>query len=56
VVRTERFEQFLHKRFPGAKRFSIEGGDSSINAIEKIIETGANNGIKKIVENLRNKQ
>ena len=49
VIRTERFEQFLHKRFPGAKRFSIEGGDSSINAIEKIIETGANNGIKKIV-------
>ncbi len=49
IVRTERFEQFLHKRFPGAKRFSVEGGDSSINFVEKIITYGASNGIKKIV-------
>lgn len=49
VVRTERFEQFLHKRFPGAKRFSVEGGDSAINSIEKIIETSAKNAVKKVV-------
>jgi len=49
IIRTEGFEQFLHKRFPGAKRFSVEGGDSSINSIEKMIDVGAKNGIKKIV-------
>ncbi len=49
VIRTERFEQFLHKRFPGAKRFSVEGGDASINAVEKIIDTAAKTGTKKIV-------
>ena len=49
VIRTERFEQFLHKRFPGAKRFSVEGGDSSINAVEKIIDSSAKSGVKKIV-------
>ena len=49
VIRTERFEQFLHKRFPGAKRFSVEGGDSSINAIEKVIDVAAKNGVKKLV-------
>ncbi len=49
VIRTNHFEQFLHKRFPGAKRFSVEGGDSSINAVEKIIDSGAKNGVKKIV-------
>jgi 2-oxoglutarate dehydrogenase E1 component len=49
LIRTNHFEQFLHKRFPGAKRFSIEGGDSSINAVEKIIDASAKNGVKKIV-------
>jgi 2-oxoglutarate dehydrogenase E1 component len=49
IIRTEKFEQFLHKRFPGAKRFSVEGGDASINAVEKIIDTAAKNQVKKIV-------
>lgn len=49
VIRTERFEQFLHKRFPGAKRFSVEGGDSSINAVEKIIDVSARDGVKKVI-------
>jgi 2-oxoglutarate dehydrogenase E1 component len=49
IVRTEKFEQFLHKRFPGAKRFSIEGGESSICAVEKIIDVAAKDGVKKIV-------
>ena len=49
IIRTEKFEQFLHKRFPGAKRFSVEGGDSSMNSIEKIIDVAAKDGVKKIV-------
>ncbi len=49
IIRTNRFEQFLHKRFPGAKRFSVEGGDSSINAIEKIIDIAAKSNVKKII-------
>lgn len=49
IIRTEGFEQFLHKRFPGAKRFSVEGGDASINSVEKIIDVAAKCGVKKIV-------
>ncbi len=49
IIRTEKFEQFLHKRFPGAKRFSVEGGDSSMNSLEKIIDVAAKNGVKKVV-------
>jgi 2-oxoglutarate dehydrogenase E1 component len=49
IIRTENFEQFLHKRFPGAKRFSVEGGDSSINAVEEIIDNSAKNKVKKII-------
>jgi 2-oxoglutarate dehydrogenase E1 component len=49
IIRTEGFEQFLHKRFPGAKRFSVEGGDASIASVEKIIDVAAKLGVKKIV-------
>lgn len=49
LIRSDHFEQFLHKRFPGAKRFSIEGGEASICALEKIIDVSAKNGVKKIV-------
>ncbi len=49
VIRTERFEQFLHKRFPGAKRFSVEGGDAAIPSLEKIIDVVAKAGVKKVI-------
>ena len=49
LIRTQKFEEFLHKRFPGAKRFSVEGGESSICAVEKVIEEGADLGVKKII-------
>jgi len=49
VIRSQKFEEFLHKRFPGAKRFSVEGGESSISAVEAIIESGAKQGLKKII-------
>ena len=35
--RAASFEQLLHKKFPGAKRFSVEGGDAIIPALEQII-------------------
>ncbi len=49
VIRTERFEQFLHKRFPGAKRFSVEGGDAAMASLEKVIDVAAKSGTRKIV-------
>lgn len=49
IIRTERFEQFLHKRFPGAKRFSVEGGDSAVTAMEKMIDVSAKSGVKKVI-------
>ncbi len=49
VIRTEGFEEFLHKRFPGAKRFSVEGGAAAMPSVEKMIDVAAKAGVKKIV-------
>lgn len=43
------FEQFLHKKFVGQKRFSLEGGESLIPALDAVIEKGATMGIQEFV-------
>lgn len=43
------FEQFLHKKFVGQKRFSLEGGESLIPALDAVIEKGASMGIQEFV-------
>jgi 2-oxoglutarate dehydrogenase E1 component len=49
ITKVERFEQFLHVKYPGAKRFSAEGGESVFAAMEKIIERAANLGVREVV-------
>jgi 2-oxoglutarate dehydrogenase E1 component len=39
LIDVEGFEQFIHTRFPGTKRFSVEGGEASISAVKQIIKT-----------------
>lgn len=43
------FEKFLGKKFIGAKRFSIEGAEALIPALDKVIERGAELGITEYV-------
>lgn len=47
--RAVNFEIFLHKKFPGQKRFSLEGAESMIPALEAIMERGAELGVKEFV-------
>ncbi len=43
------FESFLHTKYVGQKRFSLEGGESLIPALDALIEKAANLGVKEFV-------
>ena len=43
------FETFLHTKYVGQKRFSLEGGESLIPALDTLIETAAEKGVKEFV-------
>ncbi len=43
------FESFLHTKYVGQKRFSLEGGESLIPALDALIESAAEIGVKEFV-------
>jgi 2-oxoglutarate dehydrogenase E1 component len=43
------FENFLHTKFLGQKRFSLEGGENAIPALFKIINKAAEFGVQEVV-------
>ncbi|HZL01412.1 MAG TPA: 2-oxoglutarate dehydrogenase E1 component [Caulobacteraceae bacterium] len=49
LIETEGFERFLHKRFPGTKRFGLDGSEAAVPALEQIIKRGGALGVKDIV-------
>jgi 2-oxoglutarate dehydrogenase E1 component len=49
LVRAEGFEGFLGVKYPGAKRFGIEGGESVIASIETILDRAAETGMKEVI-------
>ncbi|MDR0296419.1 MAG: 2-oxoglutarate dehydrogenase E1 component [Rickettsia sp.] len=49
LVEIEGFEQYLHTKFPGAKRFSVEGGEAAVVAIDKAIDMSVVHGIEDVL-------
>lgn len=49
LVEATFFEQFLHKKFIGQKRFSLEGVDAIIPALDFASEYASNLGVEEIV-------
>ncbi len=47
--RSVMFESFLQKKFPGQKRFSLEGAEALIPAMDAIMEKGSEMGIKEFI-------
>jgi 2-oxoglutarate dehydrogenase E1 component len=43
------FEKFLHKKYVGQKRFSVEGAESIIPSLIHVINQGAEEGVKEFI-------
>ncbi|MDP9149699.1 MAG: 2-oxoglutarate dehydrogenase E1 component [Myxococcota bacterium] len=49
LTEAEIFEQFIHKNYVGARRFSLEGAESMIPMIDLLIEAAGQHGIEELV-------
>lgn len=48
-LHAEMFENFLHVKFPGAKRFSIEGLENVVSSIECLLAESVNWGVSEVI-------
>ncbi len=49
LVEVEGFEHYAHVKFPGTKRFSVEGGESSLIALIEVIESSVRHSVREVV-------
>ncbi|HEY0428516.1 MAG TPA: multifunctional oxoglutarate decarboxylase/oxoglutarate dehydrogenase thiamine pyrophosphate-binding subunit/dihydrolipoyllysine-residue succinyltransferase subunit [Pyrinomonadaceae bacterium] len=48
LIEAEQFEQFLHKKYLGQKRFSLEGTETVIPLLDQMVENAAARGVEEI--------
>lgn len=48
LIEAEQFEQFLHKKYLGQKRFSLEGCESVIPMLDQLVEGASTRGVDEI--------
>ncbi|RIX68668.1 2-oxoglutarate dehydrogenase E1 component, partial [Acidovorax cavernicola] len=49
LTAAEGLERFLHTKYVGQKRFSLEGGESFIVAMDELIQSAGSKGVQEIV-------
>ena len=49
ITAAECFERFLNVKYPGTKRFGLDGGESLIPCIEQIMKRGSQLGVAEII-------
>jgi 2-oxoglutarate decarboxylase len=48
LIEAEQFEQFLHRKYLGQKRFSLEGCETVIPMLDRLVEGSADRGVEEI--------
>ncbi len=48
LIEAEQFEQFLHKKYLGQKRFSLEGCETMIPMLDQLVENASAQGVNEI--------
>lgn len=49
LTAAESFEKFLHTKYPAAKRFGLDGGESLIPGLEEMLHRSAELGVREVV-------
>lgn len=49
LIEAVQFERFLGKKYTGTKRFGLDGGEAMVPALEGIMKSGSQRGLKEIV-------
>ena len=49
LTAAEGIERYLHTRYVGQKRFSLEGGESLIPMLDELIQQGGRSGVRELV-------
>ncbi len=49
LIRTETFEQVLHSRYIGTKRYSLEGLAALIPLLDRMLQSAAQSGVQQVV-------
>jgi 2-oxoglutarate dehydrogenase E1 component len=49
LVEAESFERFLHAKYVGHKRFSLEGGEALIPLLDRVLSDAARSGVRECV-------
>lgn len=50
---SETFDHFLAKRFPSVKRYGLEGAESMLLAVDRLMKDSASSGIEDVVYAIR---
>ncbi len=48
LIEAEQFEQFIHKKYLGQKRFSLEGCETIIPMLDQLVENASEKGVEEI--------
>ncbi|HUF02611.1 MAG TPA: multifunctional oxoglutarate decarboxylase/oxoglutarate dehydrogenase thiamine pyrophosphate-binding subunit/dihydrolipoyllysine-residue succinyltransferase subunit [Aridibacter sp.] len=49
LIEAEQFEQFLHRKYLGQKRFSLEGCETLIPLLDQLVEISSDQGVEEII-------